>query len=514
MARTLRLLGAAVLLAALAPLAAAQDVDCADAPLAEGAVDPAYAHCTQQDAVAPPVEDPTDSAFGINNAAAAFGTFQLSGPGIFFNCGPYTPPGGGFLNAGDFRGNDLTTWYGVDNLGQAIAVDVATCAITQLGIMGAGWTAATWDFVDDTFYGLRVDVCGSGSQLYELDFGTLTATPRGGLDATNGCGIGLASHPTTGVLYSYDLSLDQALTIDKTTGASTVLGPIGFDANFGQGMDFDNEDGTCYLCAFNNLAFVSELRTMNLQTGMTTLIGTLGVGLQQFGTCSVMNTVESGCDITFLASDLSYDAGTRRLTVTVTVRNNGNDPNGARLELDYNRNGGNPQGTRVLGSGTLPPGAQVTRSISLRVPGAAPDGNYNFTLRLVDPATGTDCATYTETIAISAPRVGDAAVGGDFDVEAVADLTPAASVAAGGAAVTPNPFADRARIAYEVAEAAPVRLAVYDLLGREVAVLVDEHQEAGAHAATFDARGLAAGTYVYRLTVGSDVQTGQLTLAR
>ncbi|HLT47758.1 MAG TPA: T9SS type A sorting domain-containing protein, partial [Rubricoccaceae bacterium] len=58
-----------------------------------------------------------------------------------------------------------------------------------------------------------------------------------------------------------------------------------------------------------------------------------------------------------------------------------------------------------------------------------------------------------------------------------------------------------------------VRLAVYDVLGREVAVLVDARQEAGAHRATFDASGLAAGTYVYRLVVGSEVQTGRLTLA-
>ncbi len=66
----------------------------------------------------------------------------------------------------------------------------------------------------------------------------------------------------------------------------------------------------------------------------------------------------------------------------------------------------------------------------------------------------------------------------------------------------PNPFNPATTIAYEVPGETHVRLAVYDLLGREVSVLVDERQEAGRHAATFDARTLASGVYVYRLTAG------------
>ncbi|MDX1421013.1 MAG: T9SS C-terminal target domain-containing protein, partial [Rubricoccaceae bacterium] len=61
---------------------------------------------------------------------------------------------------------------------------------------------------------------------------------------------------------------------------------------------------------------------------------------------------------------------------------------------------------------------------------------------------------------------------------------------------------------------ADVRLAVYDVLGREVAVLVDARVEAGTHRAVFEAGDLAAGLYVYRLQVGTDVRTGRMTLAR
>ncbi len=78
----------------------------------------------------------------------------------------------------------------------------------------------------------------------------------------------------------------------------------------------------------------------------------------------------------------------------------------------------------------------------------------------------------------------------------------------------PNPFVGRTTIAYTMAEPAKVRLTVYDVLGRRVAVLVDEEQEAGRKEIPFEARGLASGLYVYRLRVGDYVETGKLVLVR
>ncbi len=63
----------------------------------------------------------------------------------------------------------------------------------------------------------------------------------------------------------------------------------------------------------------------------------------------------------------------------------------------------------------------------------------------------------------------------------------------------PNPFNPETTIRYVLPQAGKVRLAVYNLLGHEVAVLVDESKPAGHHATRFDAGDLPSGAYLYRL---------------
>jgi hypothetical protein len=65
----------------------------------------------------------------------------------------------------------------------------------------------------------------------------------------------------------------------------------------------------------------------------------------------------------------------------------------------------------------------------------------------------------------------------------------------------PNPFNPATQIAYQLKDAGIVRLGVYDMLGREVALLVNERQEAGSYSATWNAGTLSSGVYVYRISV-------------
>ena len=65
----------------------------------------------------------------------------------------------------------------------------------------------------------------------------------------------------------------------------------------------------------------------------------------------------------------------------------------------------------------------------------------------------------------------------------------------------PNPFNPRTVIRYGLPTSCEVRLGVYDVLGREVCLLVDAKKDAGVHDVTFDGSHLASGVYLYRLQV-------------
>jgi hypothetical protein len=85
----------------------------------------------------------------------------------------------------------------------------------------------------------------------------------------------------------------------------------------------------------------------------------------------------------------------------------------------------------------------------------------------------------------------------------------------------PNPFNPTTTIKFQIAEVSGqksevthVTLKVFDLLGREVATLVDEEMKAGSYERTFNGEHLASGVYLYQLKAGAFVQTRKLLLLR
>jgi hypothetical protein len=110
-------------------------------------------------------------------------------------------------------------------------------------------------------------------------------------------------------------------------------------------------------------------------------------------------------------------------------------------------------------------------------------------------------------------RTGSGVASAALEGDAASALTPEASAFALNPP-SPNPFGGTATLRFTLPEAARVRLAVYDALGREVAVLVNEAREAGQHAVTFEAGALPSGTYLARLQTGTQVLTERLTLLR
>lgn len=78
----------------------------------------------------------------------------------------------------------------------------------------------------------------------------------------------------------------------------------------------------------------------------------------------------------------------------------------------------------------------------------------------------------------------------------------------------PKPFNASTTIAFSLASDQHVQLAIYNILGQRVALLVDAGLPAGSHEATWDAHGSASGVYFGRLISSSGVQTKQIALVK
>ncbi len=78
----------------------------------------------------------------------------------------------------------------------------------------------------------------------------------------------------------------------------------------------------------------------------------------------------------------------------------------------------------------------------------------------------------------------------------------------------PNPFNPSTVISYQLPISSKVTLQVYDILGREVATLIDEEKSAGSYEIDFNASHLASGIYYYQLRAGDFVQTRKMILVK
>jgi hypothetical protein len=78
----------------------------------------------------------------------------------------------------------------------------------------------------------------------------------------------------------------------------------------------------------------------------------------------------------------------------------------------------------------------------------------------------------------------------------------------------PNPFNPVTRIDYEIAVPSTVHLVVYDLLGREIAVLVNGQRQAGTYTAEFNGSSFSSGIYFFRLRANQFVSMRKMILLK
>ena len=78
----------------------------------------------------------------------------------------------------------------------------------------------------------------------------------------------------------------------------------------------------------------------------------------------------------------------------------------------------------------------------------------------------------------------------------------------------PNPFNPTTKINYSIKEKGIVELKIFDLLGSEIASLVNEEKTPGNYEVFFDASNLSSGVYLYTIKAGSFVQTRKMMLMK
>src|SRR5690606_5372194 len=78
----------------------------------------------------------------------------------------------------------------------------------------------------------------------------------------------------------------------------------------------------------------------------------------------------------------------------------------------------------------------------------------------------------------------------------------------------PNPFNPVTSIKYAISDKQFVQLKIFDVIGNEVATLVDREQPAGNYEIVFDASGFSSGVYFYKITAGNFIETKKMVLLK
>jgi len=139
--------------------------------------------------------------------------------------------------------------------------------------------------------------------------------------------------------------------------------------------------------------------------------------------------------------------------------------------------------------------------INQYVPAAAPAGNYAYNAYVKDALTweilSSDSFPFEKVAGDGIPNHGHGWDVYGWDNEVAPSAEPVKEYALHPA--VPNPFNPETTISYSLPEPGIISLRVYDVLGREAAVLYDGYASAGTHEVTWNAEGLSSGIYLIKL---------------
>lgn len=217
--------------------------------------------------------DPITRAVGNEGMYGLLYKFDINTPALLNLIGP-----GDYQEfAGALKPENRNEAYTVRADGSFYSLDILTATYTYLGNINPSdiIVAMAFNPVDGKLYGISQTV------LYLIDPITHNTDYIGMLGTGGNEAMGLAI-TGEGNAYTYDLAEDLLYSIDLTTGSATSIGYIGFNASYHQSMTWDPQTNTVYMAALNGGLIISELRSVNLETGMTTNLGQIGTSILEF----------------------------------------------------------------------------------------------------------------------------------------------------------------------------------------------------------------------------------------
>jgi uncharacterized repeat protein (TIGR01451 family) len=240
--------------------------------------------------------------------------------------------------------------------------------------------------------------------------------------------MGIAVDPNTGLMYGIEILTSSLVAIDKTTGAATTIGALGYTTRYSQGLDFDAATGVLYLASIDYDAAVQNMYTVDTATGAATLIGAIGNDILQlgaFGIAEPSGPCGQPSDLPWLS--LSPNGG--------TTAPGADTPMTATIDATGTADGDILSGTVCVRSND-PDEHVVAVPISVNVTGAPPPPAPPTVAKSFSPAQVTPGETSTLTITLSNANAADATLNAAlvdaFPVGLQVASTPNAQTTCGG----------------------------------------------------------------------------------
>ena len=409
---------------------------------------------------------------------------------------------------------------------------VHTQVLTLTGVPSANLTGMVWD--GTTVYGLSTSI--TNSQIFSINWTTGACTAIGAAQAT--CAGGIELFGCIGANYSLfvvDIVADNLYKFNKTTGVATLVGPLGANANFGQGGSVDPNDNKFYWMAYTT---APELRLLDTATGSST------VKCSYLAQATGLAIVPSAPPTVDLCEQFSGGivpptgwtlTGAATLWMYNAVSGYGFGVGSAKADF-YNVATGNQQ----LNSITFTPSIATdtlkfqdayctfaTENDQLQILTSTNGGtNYTQLVMLNGGVSGQlvsappQTASFTPTAAqwirqkfglpVGTNKVQFNAItafGNNLYIDSICIKHTVSGISIYEGIPKnfslsqnyPNPFNPVTKINFALPKSGFVTLKIYDMLGREIRTLVNEVKSAGNFSVDFNASELSSGIYFYRL---------------